>query len=308
MPTVFVYEFCCAAGVGGHLGTLGRAMRDAVAADFAAAPGVTVRTLDDAIDEPAQFLQLAAACDTTLVIAPEFDGLLADRCWWVRSLGRTCLNPSAAAVALTSDKFALFHYWQTVRVTTPDTVEASDWDAGRLPAIVKPRHGAGSEHTRLVDTADEFRSAVAGHPDLIAQEYVPGFAASVAFLCGPGQLLPLVPTAQRLTADGRFGYTGGELPLPADLADRVLAVGRAALTGIDGLLGFVGVDVVLGDRKDYALEVNPRLTTSYVGLRALAETNLAAALLDVSAGRPADLRWKPGRVSFTPGGAVDYAA
>ena len=35
-----------------------------------------------------------------------------------------------------------------------------------------------------------------------------------------------------------------------------------------GLRGYVGVDVVLGQDKLYVVDVNPRLTTSYVGLRA----------------------------------------
>jgi hypothetical protein len=43
------------------------------------------------------------------------------------------------------------------------------------------------------------------------------------------------------------------------------------------------VDLVLGDAadgsRDFAIEINPRLTTSYLGLRALARGSLAAALL-----------------------------
>ena len=56
--------------------------------------------------------------------------------------------------------------------------------------------------------------------------------------------------------------------------------------------------------RDFAIEVNPRLTTSYVGLRALAEFNLADAMLKVAAGEDVEpFRWKPGRVRFAPDGA-----
>ena len=55
-----------------------------------------------------------------------------------------------------------------------------------------------------------------------------------------------------------------------------------------GLLGYVGVDLVLGDAadgsRDYAIEINPRLTTSYVGLRALADFNIAEAMLRAANG------------------------
>ena len=53
--------------------------------------------------------------------------------------------------------------------------------------------------------------------------------------------------------------------------------------GISGLWGFVGVDLILGadaeGREDLAIEINPRLTTSYVGLRALLHGNLAGLML-----------------------------
>ena len=37
---------------------------------------------------------------------------------------------------------------------------------------------------------------------------------------------------------------------------------------------------------DLAIEINPRLTTSYVGLRTLSQQNLMALLIDVIEGRP----------------------
>ena len=50
----------------------------------------------------------------------------------------------------------------------------------------------------------------------------------------------------------------------------------------------MGVDLVLGrdptGAEDFVIEVNPRLTTSYVGLRAAAKTNLAEAMLRVAEG------------------------
>ena len=49
---------------------------------------------------------------------------------------------------------------------------------------------------------------------------------------------------------------------------------------IPGLRGFVGVDFVLGvDGRATVLEVNPRLTSAYVGLSARLGRNLAAEIL-----------------------------
>src|SRR5262249_45038295 len=95
-------------------------------------------------------------------------------------------------------------------------------------------------------------------------------------------------------------YRGGRLPLLPEFARRAEAIARQALAGIPGLCGYIGVDLVLGDDgRDWAIEINPRLTTSYLGLRVLAKTNLAAAILHIAAGEAAPpLEWCDGPVEF----------
>jgi predicted ATP-grasp superfamily ATP-dependent carboligase len=79
--------------------------------------------------------------------------------------------------------------------------------------------------------------------------------------------------------------------------------------------GYIGVDLVLGadpdGQDDHVIEINPRLTTSYVGLRALSRNNLAAAMLVVAEGREPALSWHDGVVEFSADGrtsAIDRTA
>jgi predicted ATP-grasp superfamily ATP-dependent carboligase len=64
----------------------------------------------------------------------------------------------------------------------------------------------------------------------------------------------------------------------------------------------VGIDMVLGDGtqspQDVVVDVNPRLTTSYLGLRHAASVNLAQAMLSVLQGRHRALFFRPCRVKF----------
>jgi predicted ATP-grasp superfamily ATP-dependent carboligase len=145
---------------------------------------------------------------------------------------------------------------------------------------------------------------------MIAQQYVPGFAASVAFLIGPSAVVPLVPCEQLLSTDGHWQYHGGRLPIASDLAARALRVADQAVRCVPGMLGYAGVDVVLGnDGRDWAIEINPRLTTSYVGLRALARFNLAEAMLAVVRGEPLpDLTMHDRWIEFTPDGRLSDVA
>ena len=302
---IFVYEHLTALGLGRDphspdhgLYREGRAMRTALVADLEALAGVAVVGPDEA--------------EVGIVIAPETGGVLEDR---VRHFRRThrVIASSLPSLALTADKLALAAHWQRHGVPTPATTPAADWPSTRVPAVLKPRHGAGSCDTHLCADDATFRrrmlEAVSAGVVMIAQDYAPGRPASVAFLIGPNQTLALPPTFQTLCDDGRFEYLGGELPIPPDLADRATALGRRAVECVAGLSGFVGVDLILGDAADgsldTAVEINPRLTTSYVGLRALAESNLAAAMLTVfEGGVVGPLGWKPGVFAFRPDGSV----
>ena len=50
---------------------------------------------------------------------------------------------------------------------------------------------------------------------------------------------------------------------------------------IPGLWGYVGVDLMLAKEGPVVLEINPRLTTSYCGLRRALGINTAAMVLDL---------------------------
>jgi len=288
-------------------------MRDAVAEDFRQLPGVEVLSLDgvDGDLERREFRKAIGRADYTLLIAPEAELILEERCTWAPS--RRLLGPTLEAIRLTRDKLALGSWWERHGVPTPKTGLARDWPPTRVPAVIKPADGAGSMATYYCGNESAFlvsRDAAFGESqgDPIAQDFVPGRPASVAFLIGPTQTVPLLPTFQILSDDGRFRYEGGELPTSPDLAERAISLGQRAVGCVTGLLGYVGVDLVLGDEvdgsHDSAIEINPRLTTSYVGLRKLANFNLADAMLRVANGDPVEPRWKPERVRFQPDGSV----
>lgn len=307
---LFVYEFVSAGGLGADapesLRREGRAMLQAIAEDFAQVPGIHVTTLASA-PEPRAFRECVAVTDATLVIAPEFDGILLDRSRWVIEAGRRLLGSLPQAVQLAGDKFALHLHWHAQRVRSPATMLVSKEPPPFAPPwVCKPQHGAGSQETVLVRDA----SAWAERPgrQRIVQQYVSGLPASIAFLIGSRHSVALQPTVQQLTDDGRFLYRGGRVPLPPSLCDRAVRLGQAALHGVAGLQGYVGVDLVLGANddgsEDYAIEINPRLTTSYIGLRRLCQDNLARAWIDVLDGHDVRLEWRDGVVEFDADGTV----
>jgi predicted ATP-grasp superfamily ATP-dependent carboligase len=338
---VFVYEHLCATGAtDSTLRTEGRAMLAAVSQDFSQVPGVEVVTLFAGDHCPlagpvsvrhigpgeheSAFRELAAVADFSLVIAPEYDRALETRCRWVEEVGGRLLGPDPAAVVRTADKLDLAQWLRDAGVPTPPSrllllageAVVLSYEIG-FPAVLKPRRGAGSQATFLVRCPEELagcaaRATAEGWSDeLIVQPFVPGQPTSVAFLLGPRRQLALLPASQHLSADGRFRYCGGSLPLPADLAARAQRLGQRAVQAVPGLRGYVGVDLVLGETAagsaDQVIEINPRLTTSYVGLRALAATNLATALLGIVRGEATpDPAWRAGTVHFQADGTSQF--
>src|SRR4051794_29477035 len=99
----------------------GRAMLTALAADFLALGHVSVDVLGDPVTPlelpgctvhpnvtPEQgrsaISSLSADADWTVIVAPEFGGILYERCRAVEASGGRLLGPSSRIVALTADK------------------------------------------------------------------------------------------------------------------------------------------------------------------------------------------------------------
>jgi predicted ATP-grasp superfamily ATP-dependent carboligase len=320
---IFVYEHLTAASIGHSPGDPehslyreGQAMRDAAVVDFGRIAGVHVLTTPEEFSlSDSQFEDLCRTSDWTLLIAPETEHCLLSLAERAERVGGRLLGHSSDAIRLTSDKFALFEHWRSRGVPTPATTERAPTACEAFPVVWKPRDGAGSMFTfalhsaRDVARAHALVAAAKHEGPMILQEYVAGLPTSVACLCGPDGSMPLLPARQVLSRDDRLKYEGGELPLRGDLSERAVRLAQRAVACVPGLRGYLGVDLVLGNAadgsRDYAIEINPRLTTSYIGLRRLASSNLAELMLQAAWGQPmAPLAWSTQSVQFDARGEV----
>ncbi len=270
--------------------------------------GVTQHLVGSAEDERRLLIRLAGEADATVLIAPEFDGLLLERVRAVERAGGRLLSPSSQLVALASDKHATAEHLARHDVPVPRGVALEPGEplprAFDYPAVLKPRDGAGSLGIEWIArfSAGHTNGARAAR----LERYYPGVAASVACLCGPAGAVPLEPCRQELAGPGDFTYLGGSLPIEPELASRARRLAQRAAATLPGATGYVGFDLVLGPDPagsgDVVVEVNPPLTTSYLGLQALCGVNLAATMFAVAAGREVALCWNQGHVCFTSAG------
>lgn len=334
--TVLVYEYLTGGGLySGSPGALpvssllaeGAAMVQALIADFQSLAGYRVHALRDArqteldlgecdvhlIHDRGQELQSlrewSARADWTVVIAPETGGALTRRVEVVEQAGGRLLGPGSAWVHLASDKTETARRLRAAGVSTPRSLEALE-DARYpedYPLVIKPVDGAGSLGLRWLESPPCYQVPCDSVERWRIERWVPGLPASVSLLCRGEELTVLSAGEQRFAPGPRRSYLGGRMPLPAAGSRRAARLARQALRALPGAYGFVGVDLVLGDADDGSLdvviEINPRLTTSYIGLRALLPQNLPALMVSMAEGSRVEVELTERLVEFDADGA-----
>ncbi len=246
-----------------------------------------------------------------------------------RASPRRFLGASDRAVVLASDKLPLATWFRDRSIPTPETLPFNPADReSQVPwsgsTVIKRRDGAGSQNMFLV--RDGFDLWNARHelgrlnePEtFIQQPFIAGQALSVALLIAEdGSVLEVFPVAeQHLSNDGHFQYRGGRIPadISPEAAVAVQQLAERACRAVPGLTGYVGCDIVLPNvghvfnvpnqdgqvenvphGEPVLIEINPRLTSSYLGYRQLTDDNIPARLLHAAS---PPLVWKPEAVTF----------
>jgi predicted ATP-grasp superfamily ATP-dependent carboligase len=303
---IFLYEWSCAEVEDEyvkitHLGSEGKAMFLSVAEDILAI-GHSIGTIChtnylngiDKVDCQItnkntlfnQFQQCARSCDVAIIIAPEFDNILADRIKWLENTNCKNLGSTIDSVKLTSDKLALCKYWQTTNVpsiaTWENTLDVNNYSG----FIIKPRYGAGTCNTQYIMEREDIDFAMnkiiaSGSGPLVIQPYHVGIPISIsALISRENHSMTFMPAcSQSIRFKGnQLEYDGGTCPLEHHLQQRAINLSIKAISGIAGLSGWIGIDMIIGnnleDSQDVVVEINPRLTTSYIGIRHIVKDNL----------------------------------
>lgn len=202
--------------------------------------------------------------------------------------GRVLLGSAPGAVELAASKLKLAHVLAENGVATVPTYSPH----GGIPQdsgawVVKPDDGAGCLDIRLFSTRTAALAWVraAAAENYVLQPFVAGKPGSLSLICGDGEARVLACNQERVAMhDNRFHALGCVVNGLADVDGTLARLARQVAAAIPSLWGYVGVDFVLTPHGAVVLDVNPRLTTAYAGLRASLDTNPAALVLDLLAG------------------------
>lgn len=207
--------------------------------------------------------KISKKCDAALVIAP--DEILGDLTEIVEENTANLGCPSHA-VRLCADKLKCTRALEREKLPVPDTIGSGEYDGD---FVVKPRFGCASEgvHKSNSGTLRE---------DFIAARFIEGEHLSVSLITGRTQL-PLTVNRQLIEIGDSISYKGGIVPYYCDRNDEIFEVAKKT-SKVLGCRGYTGVDIVLGD-KPYVVDVNPRPTTSIIGIAMVLETEIADLIL-----------------------------
>ncbi|OPZ45575.1 MAG: Carbamoyl-phosphate synthase large chain [Actinobacteria bacterium ADurb.BinA094] len=229
---------------------------------------------------------VARRCGAALVVAPETGGELERTTRLMEAVDVLVVGSPSWAVAAAADKARCPDRLATAGVACPRTVlttpRGAVEDARHVgyPLVMKPRFGAGCERVALAADEDELDAALTAfgrrdEREVVLQEYVRGEAVSVSLLASDDGVLPLGVNTQDVRPGVPFEYRGGAAGVDHPRGKGIVAAARVAVGALPGLRGHVGVDLVVAPDRCVVIEVNPRLTTSYVGLRRALRANLA---------------------------------
>ena len=228
-----------------------------------------------------------AAADATWPVAPETGGELERAARAVIDAHRMLLGARPHAIRVAGSKAATAQRLRQATVpVAPCCRLGQSWPRIQGPWVVKPDDGAGCIDTRVWPGPREAAAAMGeGGPGLIAQPWIAGDAMSLCALAAGDQVQVLSVNRQHLERrDGAIALAAVEVncePVTAPLA----ALAQRVAAAIPGLAGYFGIDYVQGATGPVVIEVNPRLTSSYAGLKAALGLNVAERVLAAASGR-----------------------
>lgn len=232
--------------------------------------------------------KLIEVSDGVWPIAPEMNLELKKISALVNTKNKCLLNSTLDAVVVCGDKWVTYQRLKSKRIAVVETSELNRVSPG-FPGkwVIKSKDGVGCLSTYLITEEESFEKLRAqlgvAKEDYIFQPFIKGelLSLSCLFKDGIGYLL-CCNRQQILNEKGRFKLISCEVNIVTEKLTIYQNLVHQVAGAICGLWGYVGIDII--QRKEgepLVLEINPRLTTSYVGIQQATGLNVAKAVVDM---------------------------
>ncbi len=244
-----------------------------------------ISIIDMAGDGVRCWQEAVSSADVAWIIAPEKNNILYDLVCMATASQCLWTGCTPEAVRLTTSKLATLSCLADHRVPVSSYYQNTDTlQENKTGWVIKPDDGVGGEGCYFFSSLTGLRDHIRANTpqNVIIQEFLPGIPASLSMLCSQGRSELLACNEQLFTFEEGKGRLQGvvvnglrrHVAICRKLADQVVAA-------IPGLNGIIGVDFILTSSGPVVMEINPRLTSAYAGLRRSLGLNPAALVLDM---------------------------
>ena len=302
---LFVCEFITGGGLNAQpladsLAKEGALMRDALLYDLSSLPYRVSTTIDARISIPkycAECVKVSAgddvwqvwktqmqSADAVWLIAPETDGILHYFTQIAALQAKLVLGCGLESIEISSDKLATYLALKQADILTLPTYTYQNWPKSDSSWLAKPNDGAGCEDTVCFDNAENLMHWLVQNNKLLThviQPYKTGVPASISCVIHHAKAQLLSCNSQLIEINNhRLGYQGSIVNGMREHWPAFEVLANEIASAIPGLAGYVGIDVIVNNHSVYALEINPRLTTSFAGLRKATGANPAELIIN----------------------------
>ncbi|MFX1394702.1 MAG: ATP-grasp domain-containing protein, partial [Promethearchaeota archaeon] len=238
------------------------------------------------------------------IIAPEFSGILYELTKIVKDNNKKILSADLDGINLGSYKLKTYEFFKAYKVNTPSTFLISrgkeDFNFDFIiqkfkqlncPIIIKPEDGVGAENLfyfkneqQIIEFIKDQTKKLDIKRNYILQEFIEGRDLSVSLIGTLSNPIILSINTQHLNiknCNKESEYLGGTTP--AENYEEIIIdlIKNLKKMDLSKFSSYYGIDFIRKANKSiYFIEINPRLTTSYIGIRNVIDYNPAELIWD----------------------------
>jgi predicted ATP-grasp superfamily ATP-dependent carboligase len=250
-------------------------------------------------------------CEYVFIIAPESSNILYNLTEIAKNANKTLLSTNLEGIILGMSKLNTYNFFRENNVATPKTY-LIPWKKKQLdndfilqkfnklkkPVVIKPEDGVGAESIFYFESLYQlkrfflkFKNKIESRRKYIIQEFIEGDDLS-ASLIGENYIydsqykdpLLLSINSQNIdikNIDYESEYYGGTTPIENIEVMKNKLTSMLEKINFSDISGYFGIDFIKSPNgKLHFIEINPRLTTSYIGLRNVLNYNPIKLILD----------------------------
>ena len=245
-------------------------------------------------------------CKYIFIIAPESSNTLFELTKIAKNSNKIILSTNLKGIKLGTSKIRAYKFFKKNKVLTPRTYKIpykgelleldfiiQKYRKLKCPIVIKPEDGVGAESIyyfekeyQILDFFKESNRKLHNKRNFILQEFIEGRDSSLSLIGAPN-LLDLHPIILSVNSQDiniknlKSEYFGGYTPLEnykEILKELSFVIKKIDFSKIEG---YFGIDFIEKYPSIiYFIEINPRLTTSYIGLRNTINLNCAELILN----------------------------